>query len=56
MWPSWKCTEHGGRGWEAVVDKLSQDKTQVLVRFLAPNARTRKWKPMWVQFSSLCVI
>ena len=56
MWPSWKCTEHGGRGWEAVVDKLSQDKTQVLVRFLAPNARTRTWKPMWVQFSSLCVI
>ena len=53
MWPSWPCTEHGGQGWEVIIDKLAQDRTKVLVRFLAPSARTRKWKPMWLLLDHL---
>ncbi len=56
MWPSWPCKEHGGRGWEATVDKVDSQGVKVLVRFLTPNARTRKWKPMWVQLSALQII
>ena len=56
MWPSWPCKEHGGRGWEATVDKVDSQGVKVLVRFLTPNARTRKWKPMWVQLSALQTI
>ena len=56
MWPAWPCTEHGGLGWEAIVDKVNADGTSVLVRFIAPNARTRQWKPMWLQLSALRAI
>jgi hypothetical protein len=53
MWPSWRCTEHGGEGWEAVIDKLSQDHQTVYVRFVAPSSRTRQWRPMWLQLAAL---
>ena len=59
MWPTWACSEHGGQGWEAVVDKVDDAGKMVLARFLAPNARstrTRKWKPMWLALDHLRAI
>jgi hypothetical protein len=53
MWPSWPCSEHGGTGWEAVIDKLGDDRKTVQVRFVAQSSRTRRWLPMWLQLSSL---
>lgn len=56
MWPSWRCNEHGGTGWEATVDKVSNDGATVLVSFVASGARTRRWKPMWLQLTHLRAI
>ena len=53
MWPSWACSEHGGTGWEAVIDKLGHDRETVQVRFVAQSSRTRQWRPMWLQLGSL---
>ena len=53
MWPSWPCNEHGGTGWEAVIDKLGHDRETVQVRFVAQSSRTRQWRPMWLQLGSL---
>ena len=53
MWPSWRCNEHGGHGWEAVVERLSHDRKTVLVRFVARSTRTRQWEPMWLQLAAL---
>jgi hypothetical protein len=56
MWPSWPCSEHGGTGWEAVVEQVNRDRGTVQVRFVAPTSRTRRWRPMWLQLRSLLPI
>ena len=55
MWPSWRCREHEGRGWEVTIDKLRGDpgEHEVQVRFVAG---ARRWQPMWVQLAALRAI
>ena len=51
MWPAWRCREHGGAGWEVLIDAAKPDGT-VRVSFVASTG-SRSWRPMWLQLSSL---
>ena len=58
MWPAWACAEHGGRGWEAVVQRVrvrpKAPGPELYVQFVsrARGAGKPRFHPLWILMSA----
>ena len=58
MWPAWTCSEHGGRGWEAVVQRVrvrpKAPGPELHVQFVSRSRGSGKprFHPLWILMSA----
>jgi len=58
MWPAYKCSEHGGRGWEAVVQRVRKRpkaaEPELYVQFVSRKrgGGGARFQPLWICLSA----